>query len=139
MDDCIFCKIVRGELPSYKLLETENVFVFFSKPFITKCHLLVIPKEHYAELKDVPDDILAEIIVISKKVVKALDKTFNLKGINILQRNRPGAGQAVFHYHMHIVPRYEDDNIENWHSEHNFEDNIEAEKLLGLINKNITL
>ena len=114
MEDCIFCKIIKGEIPSSKLYENEKVFAFLDITPVNKGHSLVIPKEHYETLMDMPDDILKEVSVIVKKISSAVKKAVNADGISIGMSNYKAAGQVVPHAHIHIMPRFEDDGLKFW-------------------------
>jgi len=114
MEDCIFCKIIKGELPCSKLYEDDKVFAFLDIAPVNKGHALVIPKEHYETLMDIPDDILKEVSVIVKKIAEAVKKAVNADGISIGQSNYKAAGQLVPHIHFHIMPRFEDDGLKLW-------------------------
>ena len=109
--DCIFCKIVAGEVPSEKVFENEDVLAFLDVQPTAKGHTLVVPKAHHSDLLTTPPDVLARILqalpVISRAVVHATEA----EGFNVLQSNSPCAGQAVFHIHFHIVPRRSGDGI----------------------------
>ncbi|KAI0345593.1 HIT-like protein [Trametopsis cervina] len=98
---CIFCKIIKGEIPSYKLIETENVFSFLDIGPLSKGHALVIPKYHGEKLHEVPDEYLAETLPIAKKIALAL----GVENYNILQNNGRIAHQEVPHIHFHVIPK----------------------------------
>lgn len=109
-DDCIFCMIVKGEIPSYTLYEDEDVKVFLDINPISKGHSLFIPKKHYKTLLSVPE----EDIVFLKKlpmVAKKLKETTLAEGVNIVQSNERAAGQVIFHVHFHLIPRWSNDEI----------------------------
>jgi histidine triad (HIT) family protein len=106
MTDCIFCKIANGEIPSNLVYQDEKVFAFLDNSPIEKGHVLVIPKEHYENILDIPEDLLSYMYTIVKRITKAISQAFDVKDFNILQNNGTKAGQTVFHYHIHIVPRY---------------------------------
>jgi len=108
MDDCIFCKIVKGEIPSYKIYEDENIFAFLDIKPLSKGHTLVLPKEHYKDIQDIPEDLLCEVSRVSKKIVKRIQEKYSPLGFVINQNNGERAGQSIFHYHLHIKPVYED-------------------------------
>ena len=108
MEDCIFCKIIRGEIPSYKVHETEDVFVMLDINPLSKGHLLVLPKEHYQDIHDIPEEILMEISSVTKQMAERLKERLNPEGIIIMQNNGKRAGQSVFHFHIHIKPVYSD-------------------------------
>ena len=110
MTSCIFCKIANGDLPSEKVYEDEHVFAFMDITPVTKGHLLVIPKNHYENVYDLPADEASHLFSVVPKLAQALKETFQqegMKGLNVLQNNGAEAGQSVFHFHMHLIPRYD--------------------------------
>ena len=109
--DCIFCKIVAGELPSHKVYEDDSILAFMDITPTSKGHTLVIPKEHYEDLLSTPEDALKQIAAVLPKVARAAVKATGAEGFNVLQSNNPCAGQCVFHIHFHIVPRRDGDGI----------------------------
>lgn len=111
---CIFCKIVKGEIPCSKIYENENVFAFLDIAPVNKGHALVIPKEHHETLMDVPDEILKEVAVSLKKVCNAVKKGVNANGISVGMSNYKAAGQVVPHAHFHIMPRFDEDGLKLW-------------------------
>ena len=114
MNECIFCKIVKGEIPSSKIYENDKVLAFLDIGPVNKGHTLVIPKEHYTNIYDIPEDILKEVVTAAKKISKAIKKGVNADGININQSNDSSAGQVVMHIHFHIIPRFRDDGLKLW-------------------------
>lgn len=114
MTDCIFCKIIKKEIPSNIIYEDQNTLAFLDITPINKGHTLVIPKKHYENIYDVPEDILKEITSTTKKVAKAIKSSLNPAGINITQNNEKAAGQDIFHIHFHIIPRYQKDGYQLW-------------------------
>jgi histidine triad (HIT) family protein len=113
--DCIFCKIIAGDIPSLKLLETDKVLSFMDINPFNDGHCLVIPKAHSETLFAAENEDLAACIQTAKTVATAVDKALSPAGINIMQANGAAAGQSVFHYHMHIFPRVADDGATfNW-------------------------
>ncbi len=114
MQDCIFCKIVKGEAPSHKVYETEKVLAFLSIGPVNKGHALVIPKEHYENVFDIPENLLKDAIAAVKKVSAAVMKATDAHGIVISQNNHAPAGQVVFHFHFHVIPRYSHDGLKLW-------------------------
>ena len=110
MSDCIFCKIANGEIPSSTLYEDENFRVILDLGPATKGHALILPKAHYADLTDIPDELAGKAVSVAKKVVKAMMPALPCDGYNVVQNNGPAAGQTVFHYHVHLIPRYENDH-----------------------------
>ena len=109
MQDCIFCKIVQGEIPSYKVYENDKVLAFLDIRPVNYGHTLVIPKTHHKNLIDTPDDLLCEIITVVKKLAPAVKGAVGLKAHNLVVNSGEEAGQVVFHTHFHIIPRFEGD------------------------------
>jgi len=105
MDECIFCKIVKGEIPSFKVYEDKKVLAFEDINPISPGHTLIIPKKHAKDLWEISDDDLTAIHLASKKVIQAIRKALNPSGVACVQLNGPGANQVVLHYHLHLVPR----------------------------------
>lgn len=106
MSDCIFCKIVNGELPSSKVYEDENVVAFLDISQVTQGHTLVIPKVHKENLYELTPKIAESIFSVVPKIANALKSTFNPIGLNLVNNNGEKAGQSVFHFHAHLIPRY---------------------------------
>jgi len=127
MEDCIFCKIVKGEIPSYKLFENEHVLAFLDIMPASEGHSLVIPKKHFENLMDVPEKELEETMKIVQKVAKAVMKATHAEGFNVIQSNYRAAGQVVPHLHFHIIPRNEDDG-NHFHLNHGNLGKEQAEK-----------
>ncbi|MBP3275079.1 MAG: HIT family protein [Butyrivibrio sp.] len=109
MDSCIFCKIANGEIPSNTIYEDDKFRVILDNGPATKGHALVIPKEHYANLFEMPQDLLADAAVVAKKVASNIKDKLSCDGLNLVQNNGETAGQTVMHFHLHIIPRYEND------------------------------
>lgn len=105
-DDCIFCKIVNGELPSAKVYEDEYVYAFLDISQVTEGHTLVIPKTHVQDIYEMPETIASHFFRPIPKIANAIKKVYKPIGINLLNNNEAGAGQSVFHIHIHIIPRY---------------------------------
>ena len=115
-ENCIFCKIAAGEIPSATLYEDDDFRVILDLGPASKGHALILPKEHYRNLYDIDDETLAKAALLAKKMVKKLTDVLGCDGYNIVQNNEPCAGQTVFHFHMHLIPRYEGDNVGlGWH------------------------
>lgn len=104
MEDCIFCKIIKGEVPSYKVYEDDFVYAFLDINPSSPGHTLVIPKKHSENIFDIGKDDLERVIMVSKKISQKM-KDLGFDGINIYNNNGKDSGQIVFHFHMHIVPR----------------------------------
>ena len=105
-NNCTFCKIIQGKLPCYKLYEDDLVIAFLDKYPFFKGHTLIVPKNHYQDITELPDNIASQILVVGKKLVKVFIKTYNPEGFNFFQAHGRIAGQSVMHYHMHLLPRY---------------------------------
>jgi len=110
-DDCIFCKIANGGIPSATVYEDEAFRVILDIAPAAKGHALILPKEHYDNLWELGKEESEKVMEIAAKVSKAQKKALGCDGVNILQNNGVAAGQTVFHFHMHLIPRYEDDNV----------------------------
>ncbi len=114
MKECIFCKIVNGEVLANKIYESDKVLAFLDVKPVSKGHTLIITKKHYKDVYDAPENDLREVIAASKKISIAMEKGLNADGVNILHASRKEAQQSVFHFHVHIVPRYKDDGLDMW-------------------------
>ncbi|MCM3567894.1 HIT family protein [Neobacillus mesonae] len=106
MSDCIFCKIVNGEIPSHKVFENEHVVAFMDISQVTKGHTLVIPKIHKENLYELTPEIAKNIFEVVPKIANALKAEFEPVGLNLVNNNGEKAGQSVFHFHAHLIPRY---------------------------------
>lgn len=105
-DDCIFCKIIAGDIPSSKVYENEHVAAFLDISQVTKGHTLVIPKTHIENVYEFTPELSKEYFEAVPKIARAIRDEFEPIGLNILNNNGEKAGQSVFHFHMHIIPRY---------------------------------
>lgn len=115
VDDCIFCRIVRGEVPSVRVFEDERTIAFMDINPANAGHVLVVPREHAADLDALPDDLLGATAVVVKRVATAVRDAVAPDGINIVQANGPGAAQSVAHFHWHVLPRIDGDDLKlNW-------------------------
>ena len=106
MEDCVFCKMVSGEIPVNIVYEDDTVFAFLDNYPIEKGHTLVIPKQHFENILDIPKETLEHMYGVTQDITKSISQVFDVKDINILQNNGEKAGQSVFHHHIHIIPRY---------------------------------
>ena len=111
-EDCIFCKIVAGELPAEKLDEDEHTVSFMDLNPWTRGHALVIPRNHSTNLYEIDDDDLRHYAVAARRLAKRIKDRLGCDGINLLNAAEPAAWQTVFHFHLHVIPRYEDDSLE---------------------------
>ena len=109
MDDCIFCKIIRGEIPCYKIYEDEDVFAFLDIAGDIDGHTLVIPKKHYKNILDCDFETLSKVMGVTKVISEHYVKDCGYDGVNIMNASEQVAGQSVFHFHVHIIPRFEGD------------------------------
>ncbi len=110
-ENCIFCKIANGEIPAATVYEDEYFRAILDLGPASKGHTLILPKEHYRDFYEL-DDVLAEkILPVAKKIMSELTEKLNCNGFNLLQNNGKIAGQTVFHYHLHLIPRYEGDRV----------------------------
>lgn len=135
MPDCVFCKIVNGDIPSFKVYEDDNVLAFLDHTPVNSGHTIVIPKSHHKTFLDVPDELLDKIMIVIKKIAPAIVVGSGAEAFNLNLNNGQVAGQVVFHAHWHIIPRLSEDNLKNWTSR-NYQAG-EAEAVLGSIKSNL--
>jgi len=114
MDDCVFCKIVAGDIPCYKVYEDEDFLAFLDMYPVNHGHTLVIPKKHYDNIFDLPNDIASKYFVVVQKIAGVVKNIMDADGINIGMNNLPAAGQVVFHSHIHVIPRFKNDGLNHW-------------------------
>ena len=107
--ECIFCKIANGEIPSKTIEENDMFRVVLDVGPATKGHALILPKDHYSNLYELPEEVAAEALKLAKKVALKMKERLHCDGVNLVQNNEEAAGQTVFHFHMHLIPRYNDD------------------------------
>ena len=110
-DNCIFCKLANGDIPTATLYEDEDFRVILDASPAAKGHALIIPKEHYANLYELDDELASKVLVLAKKMITKLTDILGCDGYNIVQNNGEAAGQTVFHFHMHLSPRHKDDGV----------------------------
>ncbi|HCC06886.1 MAG TPA: HIT family protein [Clostridiales bacterium] len=116
-EGCIFCKIVNGEIPSITVYEDEEFKVIFDKFPANNGHMLVIPKEHIENIFEISDEKAARAFAVVSEMAKKMQKNLEFEGLNIVQNNGSVAGQSVFHFHIHLIPRYKDDGVNvSWES-----------------------
>ena len=115
-ENCIFCKIAAGEIPSATLYEDDDFRVILDISPASKGHALIIPKEHFRNLYDLDDELASKVLVLARKMTVRLKEILGCDGYNIVQNNEEVAGQTVFHFHMHMIPRYRVDKVGiGWH------------------------
>lgn len=107
-DDCLFCKIIEGEIPSAKVYEDEHVFAFMDISQITEGHTLIIPKKHTSNIYELDAEVAGELFKRVPKIANAIKKAYDPVGMNILNNNEVLAGQTVYHFHIHLIPRYDE-------------------------------
>lgn len=110
-ENCIFCKIAAGDIPSATLYEDDDFRVILDVAPASKGHALILPKGHYANLYELDDVLASKALVLAKKMITALKDIVGCDGYNVLQNNGEAAGQTVFHFHIHLIPRYSDDTV----------------------------
>ena len=116
MENCIFCKIANGEIPAATLYEDENFRVILDLGPASKGHALILPKSHAANIYELSDEMAAKAMILAKKMATAMTAALKCDGFNIVQNNGECAGQTVFHFHMHLIPRYKGDQVGiAWH------------------------
>ena len=118
--DCIFCKLANGEIPTATLYEDDEFRVILDQGPATKGHALILPKQHFANIYEIPDETAAKAMILGKKMATAMTKALHSDGFNLVQNNGEAAGQTVFHFHMHLIPRYlnaKNNDILNWSHE----------------------
>ncbi len=115
MSDSIFTQIIKGKIPSSQVYEDETTLAFLDIHPINKGHVLVVPKKQYRNIFDTPEETLAHMMVVAKKVAKSVKKAVKADGVNIIMNNEPAAGQMVTdHVHLHVIPRHIGDGFREW-------------------------
>lgn len=110
-DDCIFCKIANGIIPAPAIYEDDDFKVILDRGPASKGHALVLPKEHFDDVFSMDEEHAGKVFKVAAKVAGAVSEAFDCDGVNILQNNKVAAGQTVFHFHMHVIPRYQGDSV----------------------------
>lgn len=111
MENCIFCRIANGEIPSATLYEDEDFRVILDLGPASKGHALILPKTHAANLYELSDELVGKAMILAKKMAGKMTEALKCDGFNIVQNNGEAAGQTVFHFHMHLIPRYQGDGV----------------------------
>jgi len=112
MNNCIFCKIISKEAPAKIVFENKDILAFVPKEQVSKGHMLVVPRVHFENIFDIDKNILEKLIAVSKDLSEQLAKENNAIGVNLLHASGKDAQQSVFHFHLHVVPRYENDGLD---------------------------
>lgn len=113
-DDCIFCKIIKGEIPSFKIYEDEKTYAFLDIKRDVVGHTLVIPKKHFVNLLDCDDEYLTAVMNTVKKISRHYTENCGFSGVNLINCSGLSAQQSVFHFHVHVIPRRDDDELNLW-------------------------
>jgi histidine triad (HIT) family protein len=111
---CLFCQIINGEIPSYKIYENELVLAFLDIKPVNPGHVLVVPKKHFSNLEEISPEHLEAVIMAVKKIGKQLKEQLGAPGYNVILNNDPVAGQEISHLHYHVIPRYENDGLKSF-------------------------
>jgi len=135
--NCIFCRIVKEEIPSITFYEDEEFKAFFDVAPATLGHILIIPKKHYENIFEMDEETTGKIFILTKKIATALKKELSCDGINVVQNNGIVAGQSIFHFHIHLVPRYDRDKTVVFWTEGEI-DRPESEALAILLRKRLS-
>ena len=109
--NCLFCKIIAGQLPSSKVYEDDKVCAFMNLQQKNPGHTLIVPKEHHRNLYDITEEAALDVTRVAVRLAKAIKAAFNPDGMNSLQNSEPAAMQSIFHYHLHLIPRYHGDDL----------------------------
>lgn len=112
--DCIFCKIIADEIPSAKIYEDADTLAFLDIRPINSGHALVIPKKHFRNILDIPTELWSKVAETARLVAIAVKKATNADGVNMSSSHEPAAGQEVFHLHLHVIPRFDNDGLSHW-------------------------
>lgn len=133
--DCVFCKIAEGSIPAVKLYEDSETIAFLNHHPVHPGHTLVIPKDHFENIYTVPAELWARMNLTAQKVAIAVREGVDADGINIVMNNEAPAGQVVFHCHIHIIPRHNDDGLKHWDGQNASEEELKssAEKIKAAI------
>ncbi len=134
MDDCIFCKIVKGEIPCEKIGENKDFLCFLDIKPINDGHALIIPKRHFKDLMEFPPELDKEYFAFVQEMARKVISAVKADGFNLGMNNGRAAGQIVFHQHTHLIPRFNNDNFANWPQKERTPAQLEAmrKKILGV-------
>lgn len=130
--DCIFCKIANGEIPSATLYEDDMFRVILDVNPASRGHALILPKEHAKDLYELPDETASRALILAKEMAAKITDALDCEGLNLVQNNGEIAGQTVFHFHMHLIPRYKGDTVKVGWKPYSLTDEMKAELLSAL-------
>ncbi|OQA51941.1 MAG: HIT-like protein [candidate division WS2 bacterium ADurb.Bin280] len=135
--DCVFCRIVGKELPSHLVYEDDKVSAFLDINPVSLGHTLIVPKEHYADLLQTPDEVAGHMMMVAKKISHSLEETVGADGFNLGLNNGETAGQVVDHLHLHVMPRFKNDGLKLWPGKQVDPENLEkiAKRMRSFIRK----
>ena len=136
-NDCLFCKIVRGEIPSHKVYEDDDVLAFLDISQVTKGHTLVIPKKHYDNFLATPQEIMHKVMDVAQRIGQVQMMSLGARGVNILSNVNKEAGQSVYHFHVHVIPRYDKKEGIIIEMKENKDKNLSLPVLAECLSKNI--
>jgi histidine triad (HIT) family protein len=125
----VFEKIIAGEIPANKIYEDENTFAFLDADPINPGHTLVVPKKPYKNIYEIPASEFNQIMQTVRRLAPKIKQAVSAEGINIGINNDPAAGQEVMHLHVHIMPRFADDNFQHWQGEDDYHDDVRGEEI----------
>lgn len=129
MENCLFCKIVKKEAPSHLVYETDDVIGFLPNKIEVYGHTLIVPKQHFADLYDIPEVLLGKLVVASKKLAITYKDKIGATGANLIHASGKDGEQSVFHFHFHLLPRFKDDGLKTWPQLPKIE--VDADELLS--------
>lgn len=136
MNDCIFCKIVGGDIPSHKVYEDEHVFAFLDIHPVQPGHTLVIPKEHSGNIFEIGEENWVQVQRAVHRIAKAVEDAAHADGLGLRMNNREHGGQSVHHVHIHLIPRFKGDNLPHW-AEGSYKTDTEAEEIAEKIRRQL--
>lgn len=134
-NNCIFCKIIKKEIPSNILYEDDDFQVILDSSPATKGHAILLTKKHFKNLFDIDEETASKLFPVIIKVSKAMKEELACSGFNLVQNNGKDAGQTVFHFHIHLIPRYEDDGVDFTWETHDYEDGQAGQLAEGIFKK----
>lgn len=125
----VFEKIIAGDIPAQKIYEDEETFAFLDGNPVNPGHTLVIPKEPYKDIYEIPADVLCEVVNTARRLAPIIKEAVEADGINMYNNNEAAAGQKVWHFHLHLIPRFEDDGFTHWHGKEDYHKDEAGEKI----------
>lgn len=134
-EDCIFCKLANGVFSTNTVYEDDDFRAIMDASPAAKGHVIILPKEHAANVLELSDNLVSKGFVVAKKIAKAVKEVTGCDGVNILQNNGKAAGQTVFHFHIHVIPRFNDDNISITWKQNQFNDETQKKIAADIADK----